>query len=294
MTMKFQLYNGGQTFGQKIANGGQDAFVLFPQSKTVGWGDTYFVPMNIVLDSLIKNCKGDPDRVLAMGLSIGGSAAIDYATEYPQRAAAIITSSPVYMRGYASTMSPCVHLPIWLGNGGTDTNPLPDDVNYFEGQYNTNLGGNLSRSFYPPINHVMWDYQWAEEPKYYNAISTAHKANPLVFFNKRLYCPGATISSRLGITQGFAQYQWDKNGVVISGATSNEYIATDFGTYRARFKRTASSDWSDWSPVPAIISPVCPGVAGTGTGLKGTYFSNKNLTAPSSATRNRCHDKFWL
>ncbi len=241
--------------------------------------------MNIVIDSLIKNCKGDPDRVLSMGLSIGGSAALDYAIEYPQRAASIITSSPVFVRGYATSIGPAVHLPIWMGNGGIDVNPLPDDINFFESQYNTNFGGNLTRSFYPSLGHVMWDPMWAEEPRYNNAISTAHKANPLIFFNKKYYCPGATVSSRLGITQGFAQYQWDKNGVVIPGATSNEYTATDFGTYRARFKRTASSDWSDWSPVPAVISPICPPVAGTGTGLKGTYYNNKNLTPPSSATR---------
>ena len=82
----------------------------------------------------------------------------------------------------------------------------------------------------------------------------------------------------MGITAGFNAYQWDKDGVVIPGATSNEYIATDLGTYRASFQRTPTSAWSDWSLVPAKIVAVCPPVIGNGTGLKGNYYNDKILS----------------
>ncbi|RYZ52434.1 MAG: hypothetical protein EOP49_09485, partial [Sphingobacteriales bacterium] len=34
---------------------------------------------------------------------------------------------------------------------------------------------------------------------------------------------------------------------------SNEYIATSYGTYRARFRRVAGGEWSAWSPTPVVV-----------------------------------------
>lgn len=45
-----------------------------------------------------------------------------------------------------------------------------------------------------------------------------------------------------------------KDGVTIDTATSSEFIAHEYGTYRCRFKRTATSNWSDWSPNPVVVS----------------------------------------
>src|SRR6185369_2808786 len=86
-------------------------------------------------------------------------------------------------------------------------------------------------------------------------MNESHKANPLVYFQHNQFCPDSAVNARLGITAGFFAYEWSKDGVTIGGATSNEYIATSIGTYRVRFKRTSTSNWSDWSPKPAVISP---------------------------------------
>ncbi len=281
---EFHLLNGGSTFPEKIFYGTQDAFILFPQSRNVGWDNSYYVPMNIVIDSLIKNCKADEDRVYSMGLSIGGFAAMDYSIQYPKRAAVIIPNSPVFLSGYAPSFASSIQIPLWMGNGGQDTNPDPATAESFVNGYRA-LGGDLYWSFYPRQGHVMWDYQWAEEPNYSNRMALSHKANPLVYFNNRFFCPGSPVSSRMAITPGFFAYQWSKNDIIISGATSNEYIATDFGTYKARFKRTATSDWSAWSLDPAVVVPVCPPVVGTGTGLNGNYYNNTTLTAPVTLNR---------
>jgi dienelactone hydrolase len=281
---EFQLLNGGQTFEDKIKYGPQDAFVIFPQSRNVGWDNSYFAPMNVVIDSLIKNCKGDEDRVISMGLSIGGTASMDYASLYPQRASTIIASSPVFIKFYATTLAPAIHVPLWISNGGKDNNPDPVTIEYFSSNY-TGIGANLAWSFYPNQAHVVWDYQWAEEPNFTDVWATAHKANPLVYFNNRFFCNGTAVSARLGITAGYAAYQWDKDGVIIPGAVSNEYTATALGTYRARFKRTASSDWSAWSLAPAVINNTCAPLTGTGTGLKGSYFNNVDFTGTAAVVR---------
>jgi len=281
---EFHLLNGGSTFPEKIFYGTQDAFILFPQSRNVGWDNSYYVPMNIVIDSLIKSCKGDEDRVYSMGLSIGGFAAMDYAVQYPKRAAVIIPNSPVFLSGYAPALAPALQIPLWMGTGGQDVNPDPVTAESFVNAYRA-MGGDLYWSFYPRQGHVVWDYQWAEEPNYSNRMAVSHKANPLVYFNNRFFCQGSPVSSRLGITSGFNAYQWSKNDNIIAGATSSEYIATDFGTYKARFKRTATSEWSSWSLEPAVVVPVCPPVVGTGTGLNGNYYNNTTLTAPVALNR---------
>jgi len=139
----------------------------------------------------------------------------------------------------------------------------------------------MLHTYLPLQSHVMWDYQWAEEPSFDSAWSTAHKANPLVYNNNRFFCPGSNnISATMGITPGYYAYRWDKDGVIIPGATASNYTATAFGTYRCSFMRTSTSPWSDWSLSPAKIVAVCPPVTGNGTGLAATYFSSNNLTNP--------------
>jgi hypothetical protein len=39
----------------------------------------------------------------------------------------------------------------------------------------------------------------------------------------------------------------------VTSFSGNEIVVKQYGTYRARFKRTASSDWSEWSPIPVVI-----------------------------------------
>jgi len=276
---EYQLYQGAQALETKTATD-QDAFILFPQSPIIGWDGGQFAAMNVAIDEIIKNCKGDPDRVISMGLSVGGLASIQYALAYPQRVASIIASSGIQVGNLANSMGPAIHIPLWFGDGGQDTSPDSATVQVFENGYNAS-GGIMLRSYLPLQSHVMWDYQWAEEPSFDSAWSTAHKANPLVYNNNRFFCPGATnISATMGITPGYYAYRWDKDGVIIPGANSSDYTATAFGTYRCSFMRTSTSAWSDWSLSPAKIVAVCPPVTGNGTGLAATYFNSNNLTNP--------------
>jgi hypothetical protein len=279
-----QLIHGAQQFAGKIDNNEFDGFLLFPQSPQVGW-DTYlqFIPMNNVMDSLTKYCKLDPDKVISMGLSIGGFAAADYTKQFPQRVAKSIPSAPSFIDYLISGIPGNIHVPMWVGYGGVDGNPTPGAVESYINAYK-NQGGSIIGSLFPTLGHFMWYDQWAE-PRLVPEWNSSHKANPLIFFNKKYFCPDSPVNAKLGLTPGFAEYEWQKDNNPIIGATTNEITVTSFGTYRARFKRTSTSAWSDWSQNPAVISPICPPVAGTGTGLKGDYYNNITLTSPVALTR---------
>jgi hypothetical protein len=259
-----------------------DTYILFLQTPYVDWNSAQFNSINIILDSLVKNAKADEDRFITMGLSIGGAVgAINYADIYPMKVARIIPSSPAFITYYNSQIPGIIHIPMWVGSGGLDNNPdtgsVQNYVNAFKSQ-----GGDILYSLYPTQSHVMWDFQWGE-PFFPYQWNNSHKANPLIFFNKNSYtCGTSTISSKLGITPGYFQYEWSKDGNIIAGATSNEYTATSLGLYKVHFKRTSVSDWSEWSPRPAAIFSTC---AGNGTGLTGNYFNNTNFTDPAALTR---------
>jgi hypothetical protein len=55
---------------------------------------------------------------------------------------------------------------------------------------------------------------------------------------------------------GFSAYQWRKNGVVITGATTNTLQVNQFGTYDARVQR--GGIWSDWSRTPVQVKAKDP------------------------------------
>ena len=94
---EFHLLWGAQMFEQMINDGKFNAFLLFPQQKSVGWEDTYFTRINNILDTLEQYCNADPDRVIPMGLSIGGNGVLSYSSLFPKRTATGIASSPSWV-----------------------------------------------------------------------------------------------------------------------------------------------------------------------------------------------------
>ena len=154
------------------------------------------------------------------------------------------------------TFSSIVTIPVWISNGGQDVAPYPstvtDIINYYKG-----LGGSIIQSLYPNDGHDAWDDFW-NEPNLWPWIVSQHKANPLVYFQHSAFCANAPIVAKLGIQSGFYAYQWQKNGVTISGAVGDSLNVTAFGTYACRYERTATSGWSVWSPKPVVITQMQP------------------------------------
>jgi pimeloyl-ACP methyl ester carboxylesterase len=252
------LYWGAQLFEQRINNGDWNGFLLFPQQTSVGWDDNYFSRINGVLDTLQKYNNADPDRTVSMGLSSGGYGAVAYAGAYPKRVAVSLPSSPAAIRTLSGSIPAFVHVPVYISNGGLDPNPDPWNAQGFYADFR-NAGGAIYQTYYVGSGHNTWQAMWNQTDASGAVIITnywnsAHKAQPVVFYNNKQFCSTDPISAKMGITAGFFAYEWQKNGVTIGGATGNDYTATETGQYRVRFMRDAGGAWSAWSPNPIVVS----------------------------------------
>lgn len=251
-----QLIHGAQRFETSMNGGNYDAFMIFPQMRNDQGGAydyNYYVKLGNILDSLQKYCRLDPDQVTAMGLSSGGFAAISFTANFPQRVSTVIASSPALINLVIDRQENMVEIPFWISSGGQDANPDSASTQKFVDSFKYK-GADIRWSFFPSYGHDTWNAQWDQSSYLYAYWNATHKANPVVYFQRTQFCADSAISARMGLTWGFYQYQWQRNGIDIAGATSNEYTATQFGTYRARFKRLSTSEWSDWSKVPVVIS----------------------------------------
>jgi fibronectin type 3 domain-containing protein len=267
-----QLYLGGGLFRDFVDKNLFDGFLLYPQLVNAdgcwgSWGTTTTANLATVIamiDSMAKYVRADIDRVLCNGLSGGGYGSWRIADAFPQRITKIIPSAAA---GSTSNRNNFVHIPIWFATGGKDPDPSPAQADY---TYNRmkQIGADIRYTRYPDLGHAVWYAHW-REPDYAAAMNDMHKANPLVFFQRNEFCPGEAISSRLGITQGYYAYEWQKDSIVIATRTNgvntivqpqhiisytgNEITVKAFGTYRVRFKRTSTSEWSSFSLKPAVV-----------------------------------------
>jgi chitodextrinase/predicted esterase len=245
------LYWGAQPFQAKIDSGRFNAFLLFPQVSATAWDYTYYTRINSVLDSMQKYVNSDPDKLIVMGLSNGAFGAMSYAANFPTRVSTIIASSPALIQLIQGTIDNVIHIPTWLASGGLDTSPGPDVLNNYVNEFSSK-GGNIKYSFYPDLPHNTWERMWTD-PNLVPYWTNAHTANPLIFFQKTQYCVNG-VTAKMGLSMGFAEYQWQVNGTDIPNSNSNEITGTQLGSYRARFRRVAGGPWSDWSTVPAVIT----------------------------------------
>ncbi|HSC52258.1 MAG TPA: fibronectin type III domain-containing protein [Phnomibacter sp.] len=247
---EYQLLHGGQTFRDRVANGTYEGFLLYPQSTGGGFDNAHII-LGELIDSLVKYVKVDQDRVVVHGLSLGGQGTWNILESLPKVFAGALPISGASLNNI-SGMPKYVHIPIKLFTGDKDNNPAPGTAQQVVQAFR-DAGGNIVHTRYPTQGHGCWNTAWAE-PSWNTFINSVHKANPLVYFERKEFCPGDPISVKLGLTPGFSAYEWEKNGVTISGATANTYTTTTLGTYRARFRRTATGAWSAWSPAPVVIS----------------------------------------
>ncbi len=261
-----QLYWGAQLFEQRMNQGEWNGFLLFPQimSNSSQWDNSTFPDINSILDTLQKYNGLDPDRVIVMGLSAGGVGGVTYASYYPKRFASVIVANPKYIEGFVDPgqINPLVQIPIYMVCGGIDNGPNPLGVLKFRDSVATK-GGNIFLGYNPTLGHSSWTPQWNEKDVYNRYVistywNSAHKAQPLLYFQNSVFCNTSPISAKMGLTAGYYAYEWQYDGgggfITIGGATSNIYTATQAGKYRARFMRTNTSGWSEWSPSPIVIS----------------------------------------
>ncbi|SHG08081.1 PKD domain-containing protein, partial [Flavisolibacter ginsengisoli DSM 18119] len=143
------------------------------------------------------------------------------------------------------------YTPNWVFQGSDDTNPYPSTT-YSVRDAMVAAGANFKLTVYQGVGHGTWWNAWGE-PDFWPFINRAYSSNPWQLGGVKPFWPGTAINITLGLPAGFSAYEWRKDGVLISGATSNTITVTAGGTYDARVQRNGL--WSDWSHVPAIISP---------------------------------------
>lgn len=268
-----QLWLGGKLFLDRVLKNEFDGFLLYPQLVVsegcfAGWGSaasSNFTAIIAIVDSLVKYAHADIDKLLIDGLSGGGYGTWRMADAYPKRVAKIIPSASA---GSTSNRFAYVHIPIWFATGGKDLDPSPEQAQYTLKRLKE-IGANVRYTIYPERGHSVWYQHW-REPDYIKEMNEVHKANPLVFFQRSEFCNEADVNTKLGLTPGFYAYEWERDGQTIATATNgvtnivdgssiisytgNEITVKLYGTYRARFKRSATAEWSEWSMKPAYIT----------------------------------------
>jgi predicted esterase len=256
---EWQLLQGPPRFDEAIQNGTYDGYVLAPQlqdpavtpPREVYYENTLRDIMNIV-KYMINNNNVDPYHIVVNGLSEGGLGSWDILNQYPTYFAGVTPmSSPITFQATQSYVANKLFLPIWTSQGGTDTHPTPAETQAVRDSF-LKYGGNFTETFYPLDGHNTWDNFWGEK-NFWPFINSVYSSNPWMLGGLKSYWPTEPINATIGVTPGFAQYQWRRNGADIAGATTNTLHVTAAGLYEARVLR--DSVWSDWSHVPINIRP---------------------------------------
>ncbi len=169
------LFFGGRQHLNAVKNGQLDAFVLFPQNFYGSWirgnGDAgsglhrELARALELVEYLVQNLKIDPDRIVIEGLSNGAAGAWNAVYNRPDLFAGLI---PMSAHGDPEMASAIAPVPIWVFQGGTDTNPSPHitekTVNAVK-----NAGGKIKYTLYPETGHNTWNKAF-QEPEFFKWI----------------------------------------------------------------------------------------------------------------------------
>jgi hypothetical protein len=160
-------------------------------------------------------------------------------------------------------------IPFWIFQGGQDTNPTPSKTDGYVKKFKE-AGLTIRYSKYENLGHGVWNTAY-NEPDFFSWLRSKHKSDLHVFADNPTLCTTTGQGVKMDLSEGFLAYQWERNGVIISGATSASYTATTTGTYRARFSRISktptAAQWNQWSNTVTVVSssPAQAEIEQTGT-----------------------------
>jgi large repetitive protein len=262
-----------------------EGFVMFPQEPYGQWTNNYlFGPTQStsalqqvwdVIDSLKIKYRIDPDRIAIHGLSSGGTGT--WASLY-HRPDLFATALPMSTPGDVTQMGKVAPIPIWLFQGGVDTNPIPYISQQVikalrdSGAVNTDL---TRYTEYPGVGHFTWDLAY-DDPDFFPYILRQNKRK-LAIQGRVPFCPQEYTA--LAISEGYSGYQWFRDGVIIVGENDNrlKYINTA-GAYHVRYKRKPSATGYIYSDTVNITQEV--------TLTKPIVKANQSLILPSPSASN--------
>lgn len=224
-------------------------FVLFPQNLS-GWNSASTQDAIRLVRLIAKKYNVDENRIYIHGLSNGGIGVYEAIKRAPWLfAAALPMSAPGDANVISQGQLPNItHIPLWTFQGGKDNAPSPGRT---EGYVKAlrDAGAVVRYSLYSNLGHGVWNTAY-KEADFFKWMLSKSKTDIHLFGGSSAICLTNGQGVRMELANGFRAYQWQKNGVTISGATSSSYVATTTGTYRARFSRKvnpSSADWNTWS-----------------------------------------------
>ncbi len=231
-------------------------FVLVPQMLNI-WDSLNVQDAVRIVQLVAKKYNIDENRIYVHGLSIGGFATYQALKRAHWLFAAGLPMSSPHDANIIrqSQQSKIVPIPLWIFQGGNDTNPSPG----YTGNIVNNLrnaGAIIRYSLYSGVGHTCW-YKAFAEPDFFKWMLQKNNANITPAKGITVINTSTGQYPRLILSEGFFAYQWQKDGVTISGATGPIYIARAPGVYRARFSRVAnptSTQWNRWSDPVTVTS----------------------------------------
>ena len=235
-------------------------FVLFPQSLN-GWHQSARVEEAIrLLRLMIKKYNIDENRVYIHALSNGGGGLYQAVKRAPWLFAAALPMSAVSNSGAVEegVIEQVAKVPFWAFQGAKDQNPTPVKT-YHTIKALREAGAVVRYSLYPHLGHGTWNTAY-NEPDFFSWMLSKRKNNMHVSYGAPVICNTNGAGAKFSFSDGFAAYQWEKDGVILSGETSSEYVATTPGTVRGRFSRKPNpqeSDWEPWSD-PMVVTEIQP------------------------------------
>lgn len=258
MNNDHQLINGGGAHmnawnlaGTKLPNDPTlstrafPGFIVFPQMWN-GWSDSEVTHSIRIVMLLLQQYNINPNRVYIHGLSNGGRGVVKALAQADWLFAAAAPMSPISSYSEVMTNTSVINIPTWFFQGGKDTAPSPASTE-------TNLtnfretGATPRYSLYPNLGHGTWNQAYAE-PTFFTWLLSQNKTDIYAKYGNPHICSTTGAGATLMLSPSFYAYQWEKDGQVISGATSSTYLATTEGIYRARFSRILNPTESDWDP----------------------------------------------
>jgi hypothetical protein len=230
-------------------------FVLYPQNLN-GWSANGVQDLIKTIRLMLKKYNIDEDRVYIHGLSNGGAGTFEVLKRAPWLFACALAMSPlsdasIVSQGLAPTVA---HIPMWIFQGGKDKTPTPSQTeNRIKGL--RNAGAEIRFNLYPDLGHGTWNTAF-KEPDFFSWILSHNKSDIHAYAGNTAICHSNKEGVKMEMAKGYYKYQWQKDGVVIDGATSASYTANTMGTYRARFSRVQNpteAQWNQWSK-PVVVT----------------------------------------
>jgi hypothetical protein len=265
-----------------LASRAFSGIVVFPQALN-GWTIPSRVEDAIRLVRLLmKKYNVDPNRVYIHGLSNGGGGVYQAIKRAPWLFAAALPMSGINDGGIVNDnmTGEVAKLPLWVFQGGQDVNPTPGKTFSLVKKLR-DAGGVVRYYLYPDLGHGTWNTAY-NEPDFFTWILGQRKYNPHISYGNPVICLTTGAGVKMSFTNGFFAYQWQRDGVILTGENQSTYTANTPGSYRGRFSRVPNpteADWTQWSD-PVVVqeeNPAKPSIDATGTThLRGPGQPNAN------------------